>query len=216
MEGYIYCITDTTNGKQYIGQHHYDKEELDPTYHGSGIIISRIFEKRPETLKEEYLKTCYSQKELDEWEKYFIFTNNTLHPNGYNLTKGGEGGIPCDETRNKMSEIAKNITEEHRRKLSESAKGRVFTDDHRRKLSEAKLGKAMSEDVVKKIKEKTTNGKCSKKVLQYTKDGVFVCEWPSVNEIERVEGICHSNISCCCNGKTKTCRGYIWKYKEVS
>ena len=45
MIGYIYLITDTTNGKQYVGQHHYDKEELDSNYHGSGNIVRRIFEK---------------------------------------------------------------------------------------------------------------------------------------------------------------------------
>lgn len=35
MVGYIYLITDTTNGKKYVGQHHYNKEELDHNYHGS-------------------------------------------------------------------------------------------------------------------------------------------------------------------------------------
>lgn len=133
MIGYIYKITDTTNGKQYVGQHHYDKEELDSNYHGSGMIISKIYKKRPETLKEEYLRTCYSQEELDEWEKYFIFSFNTLSPNGYNLEEGGRGGVPSEETRKKLSEArkgknspnkGKHLSDEHKRKLSESAKRR--------------------------------------------------------------------------------------------
>ena len=82
MVGYIYLITDTTNGKQYVGQHHYDKEELDSNYHGSGHIIKMIYSKRHQTLKEEYIKTCYTQEELDEWEKYFIYTYKTIYPNG--------------------------------------------------------------------------------------------------------------------------------------
>lgn len=37
MIGYIYLITDLLTGKQYTGKHHYDKPELDPNYHGSGL-----------------------------------------------------------------------------------------------------------------------------------------------------------------------------------
>ena len=125
MIGYIYLITDTTNGKQYVGQHHYDKEELDSNYHGSGTIISKIYKKRPETLREEYLKTCYSQTELDEWEKYFIFTFNTLYPNGYNLQEGGNGGVPCEETCRKISKAqkGKHHSDETKKKMSNSQKG---------------------------------------------------------------------------------------------
>lgn len=169
MVGYIYLITDTTNGKQYVGQHHYDKEELDSNYHGSGRIISRIYKKRPETLKEEYLKTCYSQTELDEWEKYFIFTFNTLSPNGYNLEEGGCGGVPCEETRRKisLSHKGKILSEEHKRKLSSSHKGKpshnkgkTFSEEHKRKISNAKKGKpahnkgkSMSEETKKKLSD---------------------------------------------------------------
>lgn len=279
MEGYIYCITDTTNGKQYIGQHRYKKPVLDKTYHGSGVIISNIYKKRPETLKEEYLKTCYSQKELDEWEKYFIFTNNTLHPNGYNLTEGGGGGIPCEETRRKLSDIAKNISDEHRRKLSESAKGRIFSDETRKKLSEnmkgkmckekhflfgkhrsdetknkiskslkgqhpsdetrkklseIRKGRKLSEETKQKISDSKKgrcyltdeqyrkigekirgiyNTKSSKPVLQYTLDGEFVKEWPSMHEAERF-GFSYRNISQCCKGEKKTHKGFIWKYEK--
>lgn len=149
MIGYIYLITDTTNGKQYVGQHHYDKEELDPNYHGSGHIIKNIYSKRPETLKEEYVKTCFNQTEMDEWEKYFIFTNNTLYPNGYNLAEGGGGCVACEETRKKISESNKGRTspnkgkpmsEEQKKKLSESLKGKHHTEESKRKMSEALIG----------------------------------------------------------------------------
>ena len=73
MVGYIYLITDTTNGMKYTGKHHYNKEgELDPNYHGSGVIIKNIYKKRPETLKEEYIKTCYSEEEMCSDEQYYI------------------------------------------------------------------------------------------------------------------------------------------------
>lgn len=62
-----------------------------------------------------------------------------------------------------------------------------------------------------------TNGKQSKPVLQFTKTGDFIREWPSTSEINRQLGYNVGNISHCCLGNTrlKTYKGYIWKYKET-
>ena len=153
MIGYIYLIIDLTNWKKYVGQHHYHLEKLDSNYHGSGHIIKMIYKKRPETLKEVYLKTCYTQEELDEWEKYFIFTFDTIYPNGYNLTEGGNGGVPCEETRKKMSESKKNMSEEVRKKISESLKGKILSEEVRKKISESLKGKQFSEGTRRKLSD---------------------------------------------------------------
>lgn len=69
--------------------------------------------------------------------------------------------------------------------------------------------------------------KYSKPVLQYTLDGQFVAEYPSVMEASRQTSIPFTNISACCNGvvrkhkdghtyKTKSAGGFVWKYKEVA
>lgn len=54
------------------------------------------------------------------------------------------------------------------------------------------------------------NAKC-KKVYQYTLEGEFVKEWPSINEAGR-NGFCYKHISSCCLGRRKTHKGYIWSY----
>lgn len=54
--------------------------------------------------------------------------------------------------------------------------------------------------------------KRAKKLHQYSLDGEFIREWESAAEIERKLGYGHSNIAACCNGKSKTSNGYIWKY----
>ena len=170
MVGYIYLITDTTNGMKYTGKHHYHIEgQLDPNYHGSGTIIKNIYKKRPETLKEEYIKTCYSEEEMCSDEQYYIKLFKTLWPNGYNLTEGGDGGVHCEETRKKMRESmkgrpsankGKHPSEETRRKLSESLKGKHHSEETKRKMSESRKGrpspnkgKTMSEETKKKISE---------------------------------------------------------------
>lgn len=66
-----------------------------------------------------------------------------------------------------------------------------------------------------RISEKTTNGKLSKPVLQYTKTGELVKEWPSIMEAGR-NGFNQGHVWSCCNVKRKSHKGYIWKYKEVS
>ena len=156
MVGYIYLITDTTNNMKYTGKHHYNKEgELDPNYHGSGVIIRNIYKKRPETLKEEYIKTCYSEEEMNSDEQYYIKLFKTLWPNGYNLTEGGDGGVPCEETRRKLSEIGKrrHHSEETKKKLSKSHKGKHLSEEHRIKMSESRKGRKHSKETKKKMSE---------------------------------------------------------------
>ena len=189
MVGYIYLVTDTTNGMQYVGQHHYHIEgQLDPNYHGSGIIISRIYKERPETLKEEYIKTCYSDSEMNNDEKYYIKLYDTLYPNGYNLSEGGDGVLPSEETRRKMSKSHKGkippnkgipMSEEQKKKLSESHKGQIppnkgkhHTEESKKKMSESLkglfsgekhpfFGKHHTEESKKKISEKQKGKKLS-------------------------------------------------------
>ena len=64
-----------------------------------------------------------------------------------------------------------------------------------------------------RIFEKTTNGKCSKKVLQFSLTGEFIREWPSTKECGR-NGFNQGNIVSCCNGKRKSAYGFRWMYAE--
>ena len=80
--GYIYCVTDTTNNKRYIGQHISNK--FDENYYGSGALISKVIKQRKDKLKLELLEWC--KQDISEREIYYIQKFNTLAPNGYNLT----------------------------------------------------------------------------------------------------------------------------------
>ena len=52
----------------------------------------------------------------------------------------------------------------------------------------------------------------SKKILQFTKSGEFIREWPSLSEASRRLGIAKQSICSCCLGKRKSAGGYVWKY----
>ena len=65
-----------------------------------------------------------------------------------------------------------------------------------------------------RVSEKMTNDKLSKPVLQYTKAGVFVREWKSMNDVQRNLNYSKGNISYCCTGRYKSAYGFIWKFKD--
>ena len=89
------------------------------------------------------------------------------------------------------------------------------SEEHNKRISKSKtgeknpnFGKHFSEEHKKKI----SDSKPKKSVLQFTNEGKFLAEYPSVMEAERITGCNHGNICECCKGKRKTAGGYIWKY----
>ena len=55
--------------------------------------------------------------------------------------------------------------------------------------------------------------KQSKPVLQFTLDGIFVKEYPSIMQAYRETGFAFQYICASCNGKYKQAYGFKWKYK---
>ena len=53
----------------------------------------------------------------------------------------------------------------------------------------------------------------SKKVIQKTKDNLFVKEFCSIIEAERQTGISNGNIVECLHNKRKSAGGYLWEYE---
>lgn len=54
--------------------------------------------------------------------------------------------------------------------------------------------------------------KLSIPILQFSKDGEFIKEWPSLNEAYRQLGIPTGSICKCLKGRYKSAGGYIWRY----
>ena len=83
---YIYEITDTINGKTYIGQHRTD--DLNDGYMGSGNIVRAIKKRRPNTLSKKILEECTADN-IDEREVYWISYYKSIGKAEYNIAKGG-------------------------------------------------------------------------------------------------------------------------------
>ena len=97
MYGFIYITTNHINGKKYIGQKKYDKNEKWKDYLGSGIVLTRALNKHGrENFSKEIIEECGSKKQLNEREKYWISYYNAVESDEfYNIASGGDGGRTC-------------------------------------------------------------------------------------------------------------------------
>ena len=138
--GSIYKITNTVNGKSYIGQTIHDaakgriNDHLNGVANGSRLVRHAVKKYGKDAFTYEILEENIFPKFLPDLEVHYIKKFNTVAPNGYNLTHGGEiGKKHSPETRQKMSEAKKG--------KSSHMKGRKHTPESRRKMSEALKGK---------------------------------------------------------------------------
>ena len=66
----------------------------------------------------------------------------------------------------------------------------------------------------RQVSDKMTNGKLSKPVNQYTKEGIYIATYPSSMEVQRKLGYDNAHINKCCLGKRKSAYGYKWEYAD--
>ncbi|MBR4384324.1 MAG: GIY-YIG nuclease family protein [Selenomonadaceae bacterium] len=131
--GIIYLLIDGTNDLEYVGQTTKTFEERFKGHLYGDQYIDRVIRKRGvDMFATAILKVCYSQEELDYWERHFIKSRNTMAPNGYNCTSGGEGGPLCEETKARISEanIRRFSDPEERAKQAERTR-KSFEDPER-------------------------------------------------------------------------------------
>lgn len=164
--GCIYKITNTVNGKAYIGKTVSDAVKtriplhLTGSRNGSKLIKNDLAIYGKDAFTYEILHDGIIPEFLDALEKDAIAKFNTQVPHGYNQNKGGSGKNKHTETtKRKMSEARKGKpspskgkkygppSQETRRKISESNKGKTSwnkgktpSKETRRKISESLQG----------------------------------------------------------------------------
>jgi hypothetical protein len=183
----IYKTTNKIDGKTYIGKH--QTNNLNDGYIGSGIHLVRAIKKfGRDNFTREILYTCASEDEMNLKEKELITEDFLKRKDVYNIGMGGEGGAHfkgkkksaasirkaietrkkngwyvSEETRKKISESNSRrlITNEFRKKMSDIAKKRFKTLEERRKISETLKSRnkqhTVSEETRKKMSESARN-----------------------------------------------------------
>src|ERR1700689_3238177 len=111
---FVYLITNTVNGKQYVGQTTSTVTRRWSEYknhsvkgHQTSVIHKAIRKYSPESFVIETICEVDSKQSLALAESAFIHALNTKAPNGYNLKDGGDTastkGLISPEGRQRLS-----------------------------------------------------------------------------------------------------------------
>lgn len=216
----VYQHKNKINGKIYIGITSRKPEERwgsdGRNYKTSPHFYSAIQKYGWDNFEHNILFTNLSKEQACEKEQELIKYYNSMDREfGYNSTSGGEFFVMNKETKEKISNammgnkngLGHACSEEKKRKISEAQKGRQFTEEHKQKLSDSAKNKHVpcSEEKKKKLSQNYPN---KRKVYCEELDMVF----ESVQECGRYLNAPATNISKVCSGKGKTVKGYHLKY----
>lgn len=208
MEGIIYKATNAVNEKSYIGYTTMPFEKRKSFHLKDSTRLNGHFQKAIRkygwnSFSWNIVETLIvdSKKELGVRESYWISFYDSANPiKGYNMTHGGDGGSPTEEVKKKISNShkGKKFTEDHRGKISMSNKGRVIGERQRRAIGDAHRG------------AKNWN---SKSVLCVETGKVYPYIQAASNEL----GIQFTGISRCCakEPRYRTAGGFHWRYADV-
>ena len=170
-----------------------------------------------------------------KYEKEYIIKYNSVVPNGYNLTNGGEGGggfqgkKHSEEVKNKIKNTLKQKyidNPELKKQLSERNKIVMKNPEVKERI---KLGILNSDKYQKSIRAPTTNDVKKKiseglkkyhnenkikpiKIKQYDINHNLLNEYTSISEASKESSVTRKAISLYLREKTKIAGGFIWKY----
>lgn len=197
---YSVYVHTSPSGKMYVGQ-----TSVKPEYrwnNGKGYLQKKNGKYRQpafahaiikygwDNIEHEIIASNLTKEEANNFEKTLIEKLDTMNSEyGYNLREGGHDS---------------NISDEQKRKISETLKGNVISDSTRKKLSDSMKGKLLG-----------VNSPCAKKVVQYDTQGNLIKIWDSISDAARELKVNPSNISRCCSNTDntyKTIIGYIWRF----
>lgn len=151
----IYKFTNKYNRKVYIGkandiysrykEHLYNiKRKRIKSY-----FVNALRKYGKEGFDFEVIMECPKQN-LDYWEKFYIKYYCSNNPQfGYNMTSGGDGGSPTEETREKIristegkhatfGMLGKHQSEYQKQTVKDRLTGRQFTEEHKQNLRKPK------------------------------------------------------------------------------
>jgi group I intron endonuclease len=219
---YIYGLVEKrTRYLRYVGKtndinrrfrRHISERFLRDTY--KDRWIRKLMERGDEL--EVVLIDSVKKTEWQYWEKFYIEYYKFI---GCSLTNGTEGGDQPPSTKGRKH------TEESKLKMSNTKKGKpipwlndgkVRSEEHRKNLSKSLKGrispnknKKFDDELKKKLSDAST---CKKKVKQMDLEGNIIKIWDSVSLAEKTLQIRHISEVCRKLNHHKTSGGYKWEY----
>lgn len=207
--GYIYKITNTINGKVYVGQTRQDiptrwKQHITQSsdgYHGKKTHFMYAIRKYgADAFIVEELEKC-DDSILDDREIYWI-DYYKANINGYNIAIGGSGGAKYSDEEI-LSYWEKGLS------LSEITK---HIDLHPETISKHLKRCGITTEEIKSRAIKAMDRKQSKPIYQYGMDGTFIKGFKTTTEATKEYG---KRIRPTPTARQNTICGYQWKAYKV-
>jgi group I intron endonuclease len=217
--GYIYKITNKINGQSYIGLtkcHDYKNRWRGHLNNNDNYYFNNVLKKLgKDAFTWEILIICFDE-DVSRYEKEYIKRYNTIRPNGYNLTEGGELGW------NHHPDTVAKLKESKAGKGNHRPPGFKYSDESKLKMSESTKAwndarspeeRRLSAKKATETKSTRTYPKRGIPVIQL-KDGVEIARFTSSCEAGRQTGILYKSIHAVCKGRkwVKTAGGFEWKF----
>ena len=219
----IYKITNTVNGRIYIGQtiktlaHRWSQH----TTSIKNCPLYNAFRRYGrDKFKMEAICSALSPEYLNELEQYFIKFYDCMAPKGYNLTSGGDSAYTRSEhsrDRQRQAMLGHTVSDETKAKISATLMGRegvrrgaVLSEETRQKISAAQVGKKAGEETKARMRASHAGGRAyNAKKVQCVETGTV---YGSTGEAARALGLQQTSISAVCLGNRKSTGGLHFRF----
>lgn len=228
----VYAHINKTSGKIYIGQTNNIKRRwrdngIEYYTYGKSDKDQSPFWKAIQSygwdnFNHIILKENLTLEEANYWEEYYMnFYHSKYYENGYNVRDAGSNGKLSEQTKEKLSKIAKEKGlwkgDKNPRHLDplygerNPMYGKHHTEETKEKISNANKGRQLSEEQKQKITDfMNTKHPRAKKVRCLETGEIFL----SARKAAEAYHTSHSCIARVCNGERKTTLGKHWEWIE--
>lgn len=220
---YVYMHVNKTNDKKYIGITKQYKPEYrwganGSKYKESPHFYSAIQKYGWDNFKHIIIASKLSKDEACAMEIDLIAIYKTQNREfGYNISEGGTAPTLPQETKEKIAQrlkgnknsFGKVCSEEKKKKISESQKGRKFTEEHKIKLSRPK---SVTYPCSEEKRQHIINAKKDKKAVICIETNIV---YPSIHECAREMKLQATAICAVLRGRHKSTGGYHFKYNDI-
>lgn len=234
--GYIYCITNNVNGKQYVGQTNMTvrKRFNDHLRCGSSdedttsLLYRAMHKYGAEHFSVETIETVSSSSReelksiLNDREIFHIAALNTYKPNGYNMTKGGFAFAEHAVRPVVMVDVNGLVLAKYNSMYEAERQNNIPLGSVKRALAyNSHFAKGFfwydCDDIVADIGESigVQHRHDVTPVFQFSLSGEFICHHTSIANAELSTGLSCSHISDACSGKRLSAGGYLWSLTDV-
>lgn len=223
----IYLAKNKVNGKLYIGKTlHFERRKKEHLSSNSEDLFHRAIRKYgidnfEWEIIEDGIQSNYEACERESyWIRYFNSYFKWVNSNGYNMTKGGDGGngwnsrkVAAYSLSGDLLKSFDSITEcVNFYGISGTTSVSCVCDDNSKTCNEMMF--RYYEDVpIPKIDPYSRKSPKSRAICQLDTDGNLIKEYEKISDVVD-DGYNRTGVVSCLTGKYKTSCGFLWCYKE--